>query len=173
MPTTEELKIQLERDPVKRQELERQVAHQHLENEYYNTKNMNEYLKGKLESVKGGIDTARKDIQTLKSKLKDDTPNQYLKDLQQKILKAKDAAKRAELQSDFDKKLAGSRTHIKNMIEAKQKRTGELSEQMNALQKEIKTSNSDLNDAAKRLREWEDVNMNDKGEIITDFEEVC
>ncbi|MDR0665885.1 MAG: hypothetical protein LBF71_00575 [Campylobacteraceae bacterium] len=173
MPTTEELMIQLESDPVKRQKLELQVEHQRLEDEYNNAQNMNIYLNNKFQNLKGAINVAHNDIKALEEKLKTDTPNQTLKDLRQRILKTKEAAKRAELQSQFDKMLAGSQTHTKNMIEAKQKRINEMSKQAYDMQSEIKTSKEDLDNIAKKLTEFEDKNMNDKGEIVTDFEEIC
>ncbi|MDR2099901.1 MAG: hypothetical protein LBP40_03610 [Campylobacteraceae bacterium] len=86
---------------------------------------------------------------------------------------SKNAAKRAELQADFDKKLIGAREHIKNMTASKQKRITEMEEQQGRLESEIIKTQKELKDAEENLKKFEDEDMNDKGEIISDFEELC
>ncbi|MDR2789874.1 MAG: hypothetical protein LBB59_02725 [Campylobacteraceae bacterium] len=131
------------------------------------------YIQSRQKGVSDAVKQAHADINEYKNRFKSDTPNQYLKDLQEKIFKAKDHAKRAELQADFDKKLVGSRSHIKSMIEAKEKRIKEMNQQLTELDGEIKKLGKDLEGVKERLNEFESENVNEKGEIITDFEELC
>jgi septal ring factor EnvC (AmiA/AmiB activator) len=95
--------------------------------------------------------------------------------IKQAYIKANADAKNKfkEILFDVDKKLAGSRAHIKSMIEAKEKRIDEMNEQLSTLDNEIKKAQKDHNEAQERRAEFEKTKMNEKGEIISDFEEPC
>ena len=110
----------------------------------------------------------------MKEKLASDRPNKYLGELLQTIEKTKDAAKRAELQKDYEYKLANSKANTKKMIEAKEKRITEQEAAFQETVKAIADNAKDTKEASFKLSAFEDKYVGKDGKIKAEIEQgVC
>ena len=174
MPKEEEFMLQMEKDPIKRRELELQIEYGRLEDELKAVNEDGYVLRGRKEAIKRDIQMSEKEIVQHQERLKSDRPNQYLGELLDKIAKSKDATKKAEMQADYDYKLKNSRAHIEKMIEAKQRRIVEQNANLEKTIKAIEDNGLDVKEASRKLSLFEENHIGSDGKIKAEIaQEVC
>ena len=174
MPKEEEFMLQMEKDPIKRRALELQIEYGKLEDEFKSVNEEGYFLNGKRESIIRGIETSKGEIKALQEKLTSDRPNKYLGELQDTIVKTKDAKKRADLQADYDYKLKNSRANMEKMIEAKRKRIVEQEALLEKTKNAIEANKLDAKEASSKLSSFEERHVGEDGKIKAEIaEEVC
>ncbi|MDX1809717.1 MAG: helicase-related protein [Sulfurospirillaceae bacterium] len=174
MPTEEEFMLQMEKDPVKRKELELQIEYNRLENELQAVNEEGYFLKSRRDAITRGIATTKKEISTLGTRLKSDRPNQYLGDLLEKIAKTKDPKKKQLYKADYEKKIVNAKANIQKMIDAKNRRILDQEAFYQKTLKDIENNQIDGKDAGNKLASFEDKHVGQNGKIKPEIvEEIC
>lgn len=174
MPSEEEFMLQMEKDPIKRRELELQIEYSKLEDEFQAVNEEGYFLVGKRDSTIREIKTLENEIKALHEKLISDKPNKYLGELLDTISKSKDAKKRADLQADYDYKLKNSRANMEKMIASKQKRIAEQNVSLEKTKKAIEDNKLDAKEVSSKLSAFEESHVGNDGKIKAEIlEEAC
>lgn len=173
MPSEEEFMLQMEKDPVKRRELELQIEYSRMEDELINITEERNHLKFKKETLKRQIKTIEVEIIEKQELLRSDAPNKYLREIQEKMLKTKDKIKRAKYKKDYDYKLGNARKRIKDMIVSKKKRIENSELLLKKNEKDIEIIEKDVINQTKALDEFEAKHVGADEKIKSELEEVC
>ena len=173
MPSPDEIALALEKDPVKKRQMQLQVEYNRYNAELDGNYDALGYLNSRVSSAKRDIELYTKEIGELNAKLKLDAPNEGLKNLQQRILKESDKTKKSALQDEFSAKLAKVKEATKRTIELRQKKIGEKNADIEKFGKEVQTIREDIAGIKKQLEEFEGKHFDERGNIKSEFEEVC
>ena len=167
LPSTNEIMLAMEKDPVKRRELELQIEHEKLEDEVVNIEDEVRYQSGRARAIKSNIADLKERIAKTKRELESKrVDTKELRELEKKALKNP-----KKFKAKFEKRLKEALDVRKRMLKQNLERLKGLEAREKKIQEDLMNAKEDLVIAKSKLERFEDANIDEDGRYKSGLEE--
>ncbi|MDL0089856.1 helicase-related protein [Campylobacter sp. PS10] len=172
MPSIEEIAIMTEKDPIKRQMLEKQLEYDKLNKKQTQILDDIRAVNLQEKAINAKISELSASLDSITYRLETNQPNTTLQSLAERIMKAKDKEVRANLQSQYDDGMQKLADNLAKMKIQKQKAIAMAKESLENVRKNKEILNKELSTQNDKVYNFERENFDEYGNIRSGLE-VC
>ena len=166
LPNVDEIFLSMEKDPIKRRELELEMQHRRLEDEVYSVEDDVRYTKSKLNASLAKKADIEANIAELKRKIEHEVVDtESLKELQKKAIKND-----KKFGKKFDKALAQRQEQRKRWLGQLEERKQKVIKMIERDEKSHIQAKEDFETVQRKLDEFESENVGDDGNYLSGLE---
>jgi len=167
LPNVDEIFLSMEKDPIKRRELELEMQHRRLEDEVYSVEDDVRYTKSKLNASLAKKADIEANIAELKRKIEHEVVDtESLKELQKKAIKND-----KKFGKKFDKALAQRQEQRKRRLGQLEERKQKVIKMIERDEKAHIQAKEDFESVQRKLEEFETDNIGEDGRYLSGIEE--
>lgn len=168
MPTPAEIMLAMEKDPIKRRQLELEIEHQRLSEEYSNVRDEVSTAQRKIKSLQQTLNDEIKKQAELSERMKSDSPTEAIKELRKKSLENPKDLKKYETQ--IKEALDRSRAAMDGYHASRVERISKLEKEIQKTDKYLADAKGNLMTVTNDLHLFEDKYMDERGNFIAETE---
>jgi hypothetical protein len=166
LPSPDEIMLAMEKDPVKRKELELRITHDRLEENLLNAQEEARYQEGRVRGIVSDMESLKKRI--AKAKREIETGEIDTKEMRDLFIKSR---KSAAAKKRYEKRLKEMIDARKKLLEINKGRLEKLKTLLERTKKAAQTAQKDKKNAQESLLRFEEENIDDAGRYKTGLEE--